>query len=93
MADGHETTAGKLEWLEEVREEGFDLVLANIYGDILLNLAPAIVARARSGAAILLSGILWEFNFPVRQAFERLGCVVRKNRFLEEFSTVLLVKG
>jgi len=78
--------------LDDVKESDFDLVLANIYGDILLDIAPAIVSRARPGAAILLSGILWEYNFDVRQVFERLGCRVLKNLFLEEFSTVLLVR-
>jgi ribosomal protein L11 methyltransferase len=79
--------------LGDIDETSFDLILANIYGDILLDIAPAIVARARSGANILLSGILWEYNFDVRQAFERRGCRVLKNRLLEEFSTVLLVNG
>lgn len=72
--------------------ETFDLVLANIYGDILLDLAEAIVLRTRPGSYLLLSGILWEYNFDVRQKFGRLGCREVKNRMLDEFSTVLLRK-
>lgn len=78
--------------LEEIKEGDFDLVLANIYGDILLAVAPQLAAAARLGGRLLLSGILWEYNFDVRQAYERLGCAVRRNRMLEEFSTVLLEK-
>ncbi len=73
-------------------EETFDVVLANIYGDILLLVAEDLVSRARPGAPLLLSGILWEYNFDVRNRYERLGCEVVKNRLLEEFSTVLLRK-
>lgn len=71
----------------------FDLVLANIYGDLLLDLAADLAARPRPGGRLLLSGMLWGYNYEVRQAFENLGCTVVRNRMLEEFSTVLLQKG
>jgi ribosomal protein L11 methyltransferase len=78
--------------LSVVPETGFDLVLANIYGDILLDIAPDLVDRARPGALLLLSGMLWEYNFDVRQRYAALGCTLIKNRFLDEFSTLLLQK-
>lgn len=78
--------------LESAKERDFDLVLANIYGDLLVDFAPDLVSRARSGGLLLLSGILWEYNFEVRQLYEKLGCRVVKNRMLNEFSTVLLEK-
>lgn len=78
--------------LDDVDEAGFDLILANIYGDILIALAAPLVAKARPGATLLLSGILWEYNFDVRQAYERQGCRIVANQMLEEFSTILLEK-
>lgn len=78
--------------LDAVADSGFDVALANIYGDILLELAPALVAKVRTGGSLLLSGILWEYNFDVRQAYEKSGCRVLRNCMLEEFSTVLLQK-
>lgn len=78
--------------LEKLPVDGFDLVLANIYGDILLAVADELVAKAAPGAKLLLSGILWEYNFDVRQKYQRLGCKLLKNRVLDEFSTVLLEK-
>lgn len=68
----------------------FDLLLANIQGDILVRLADELVACARPGARIVLSGILWEHNWDVRDRYGRLGCAVEENRFLEEYSSVLL---
>lgn len=79
--------------LDELCETGFDVILANIYGDILIDLAGPLSGKLKQGGALLLSGILWEYNFDVRQAYERRGCQVVKNRLLEEFSTVLLKKS
>ena len=78
--------------LEVVSETGYDLILANIYGDILLMVSKPLAARLKPGGTLLLSGILWEYNFDVRQAYERQGCEVVKNLMLEEFSTVLMKK-
>jgi len=79
--------------LADLPPRGFDLVLANIYGDILLDIAPGVVRYCRAGGLMLLSGILWEYNFDVRRAYERAGCEVIRNCMLEEFSTVLLRRG
>ena len=79
--------------LDAVSEDGFDLILANIYGDILLDLAQSLSAKLKPGGALLLSGILWEFNFDVRQAYEKRRCEVVHNYMLDEFSTVLLLKS
>lgn len=78
--------------LEKLQESNFDLLLANIYGDILLMVAEELVSKAVAGADILLSGILWEYNFDVRQKYLNLGCEVLENRMLQEFSTLLLRK-
>ncbi|SHI53146.1 [LSU ribosomal protein L11P]-lysine N-methyltransferase [Malonomonas rubra DSM 5091] len=78
--------------LDKLGEDGFDLILANIYGDILLDVADNLISKAKPGTKILLSGILWEYNFDVRQKYQRLGCKLIKNKMMEEFSTVLLIK-
>ena len=78
---------------EELVEEGeFNLILANIYGDILLDVAEELVNKAASGGQLLLSGILWEYNFDIRQKYQKLGCRLIKNRLLDQYSTVLLQK-
>jgi ribosomal protein L11 methyltransferase len=76
--------------LDQVAAKPFDLILANIYGDILLALADRLVARARPGAPLLLSGILYQDDFEVCRRYQSLGCVVVLKRTLEEFTTVLL---
>jgi ribosomal protein L11 methyltransferase len=75
--------------LRDVAETGFDLVVANLHGDVLLALAPELVGRARPGGRLLLSGIAWEQRFDVRQRLLRLGCVLGPERMLEEYTTLL----
>lgn len=79
--------------LADDHDNSYDLVIANIYGDILLDVAEDLVRSAKQGSHILLSGILWEYNFLVRQKYEKLGCTLIRNKMLEEFSTVLLKKS
>lgn len=79
--------------LETVRDRDFDLVLANIYGDLLVDFAAGLVERTREGGMLLLSGILWEYNFEVRTIYEKLGCTLVKNQMLGEFSTALMKKN
>ncbi len=79
-------------FLDQCPETNFDLILANIYGDILLAVAGDLVTKAAPGSPLLLSGILWEYNFDVRTRYEKLGCTIVKNRLLDEFSTILLKK-
>lgn len=78
--------------LEQLAENHFNLILANIYGDILLDVAEGLINKAASGAYILLSGILWEYNFDVKKRYQILGCKLIKSRLLDEFSTLLLQK-
>lgn len=78
--------------LAAVEGHDFDLVLANIYGDILLDNAQALVERTKPGALLLLSGVLWEDNYDVRQRYRRCGCEVVSNRMMETYSTILLAK-
>ncbi len=68
----------------------YDLVFANIYGDVLLDLAEAIVAASAPGAHILLSGVAWEYAFVVREEFLGLGCLVIRERWLEDYVTLTM---
>ncbi len=79
-------------YLEQFNESEFDLLLANIYGDILLNAANDLVARLNKGAWLILSGILWEDNYTIRRKYQTLGCKLIKNHLLNEYSSILLQK-
>ena len=75
-----------------LKEQAFDLILANIYGDILLSVAQTLSRMSHPGTYLVLSGIVWEDNFLVRQAYEKCGFHVRKNYFMSEYCSLLLQK-
>jgi ribosomal protein L11 methyltransferase len=83
----------RLGTLEAVGAAPFDVVLANIYTDVLRAEAPNLVARTRPGGVLLLSGIPLEDEFEIRRLYERQGCAVRWNRVLEDYGTVLLERA
>lgn len=78
--------------LKQVTEVNFDLILANIYGDILVDVAYDLVEKAGQGSYILLSGILWEYIFDIKQSYNKLGCELVKSLLLDEFCTLLFRK-
>jgi ribosomal protein L11 methyltransferase len=70
--------------------ESFDLVAANIGGELLLDEAARIAPLARGGGRLLLSGVLRDYAGDLERAYVRLGCAVLGRRFPGEFCTVLL---
>jgi ribosomal protein L11 methyltransferase len=68
----------------------FDLVVANIGGELLLDDAARIAPLARAGGRLLLSGLLREWADDLEAAYERLGCAVLERRLPGAFCTVLL---
>jgi len=79
--------------LAAVNGQSFDLVLANIYADILLPLAEQLTGMTRPGGYLLLSGIPLQDKFDIVQCYTRLGCSIADSRIGEEFVTYLLCKG
>lgn len=75
--------------LSVVADQQVDLVLANIYADILLPLADQLVAMTVPGGHLLLSGIPLQDKFDVVQRYTVLGCSILDSRIGEEFATYL----
>ncbi len=71
----------------------FDLVVANVGGELLLDEAPRIAPLARDGGRLVLSGLLREWAPDLEAAYGRLGCAVLDRRFPGAFCTILLARG
>jgi ribosomal protein L11 methyltransferase len=78
--------------LAVVKETNFNLILANLYGDILLGIADKIYSIANSGGFILLSGILYEYAYDLKTKFLKKKCVLLTNRYLEDYVTMVFKK-
>jgi ribosomal protein L11 methyltransferase len=59
--------------LEVVPESGFDIVLANINRNVLLDLLPALTGRLRASGVLVLAGLLREDRAVMIAALERVG--------------------
>lgn len=67
----------------------FDLILANIYGDIILEAADTLISRLAPGSTIILSGISFEHLSDIKRVFKRAGLELVKNRVMEEYITIV----
>jgi ribosomal protein L11 methyltransferase len=75
--------------LKDAKGMRFDLIVANLYGDILLEIAPDLPLFLNSNAYLLLSGIHCEYHYEVKTAFLELGLCLLKNRLMAEYATFL----
>ena len=78
--------------ISAVRGRAFDLVLANLYADVLLAIAGELASSLRPGATLVLSGVNDDAAFDVQAALERRGLPLVRRRALEEFWTLVYVR-
>lgn len=78
--------------LASLSATAFDLVIANIYADILMPLADQLVELTTSGGLILLSGIPLQDKYDIWRRYTSLGCKEIDAVIGEEFVTYLMKK-
>jgi len=72
-----------------LRNTRFDLILANLYGDVLLPIVSEIAALLAPGGYVVASGIQYADAYDLKTGFARAGCPLLKERYLEEYSTLI----
>lgn len=78
---------------ETLAGEAFDLVVANIGGELLLDLAPAVAALARPGGRLLLSGLLAGWVDDLATAYAGCGCAELGRHEAGGFCTLLVQRA
>ena len=78
----HKVTLEQRELAADAEPPGvFDLVVANLYTNVILKLAPALTAHTAAGGALVVSGIMADRAGEVERALGNAGCaVVRTER-------------
>lgn len=72
----------------------FDIIVANIYYDIIIELYNFIMDKITPGGKVILSGIPLENNFDARKLYCRNDSFsILKNEILEDFSTIILQRA
>ena len=75
--------------LEMVKAKFFDLILANLYGDILISNIDILHSLVNPNGDILLSGILFENVYQIKTGFLKKGYRLLRERYLEEYVTMV----
>jgi len=78
--------------LSALGRTSFDLILANLYGDIILRFAEVISALLAPGGALVVSGIPYGDTYEVGIRFTWAGCGVIKTRYLEDYTVMVIRK-
>jgi ribosomal protein L11 methyltransferase len=76
----------------DVGGEAFDLVVANIGGEALLDEAADVAALVRPGGRLLVSGLLAGWADALEAAYGRYGCRAVDRRLPGPFCTLLLAR-
>ncbi len=71
----------------------FDIVIANIFEDVIISMREDITRLTKKGGYALFSGVIIEENFTIQNIFEKLGFKLLKNLFLNDYTTLLFQKG
>lgn len=75
--------------LETVEDHDFDVIISNLYGDLLLEMIKDLSIRLLAGGYLLLSGILYEYAYDLKRALSQTGFALLKARYLKEYITLL----
>jgi ribosomal protein L11 methyltransferase len=75
--------------LKDVKRMRFDLIMANLYGDVLLEIAQDIPLFSKPGGYVLLSGVQYDYHYEIKTCFLELGYRLLKTKMLEEYTTLL----
>jgi ribosomal protein L11 methyltransferase len=70
----------------------FDLVVANLYAGLLVELARPLASRVRAGGALIVSGLLASQEDAVRQALAAAGLALVRRECRSTWSTLTLVR-
>ncbi len=86
------TVLGTVDMLPEHLRVGYDVILANIYPEVLRAIAYTLYDMASPGAFLIGSGVLWEDNQEIVELYKKVGFELVKNRWLEDYTTFVMIK-
>jgi len=76
-----------------VRGETFDLVLANIYADVLLGIVRDLAPLVRRRGTLIMSGVNYDNAFDVKLAYTKAGFRLVRSRALENYGTFVFERS
>jgi len=78
--------------ITDIKESDFDLILANIQKNILVEIAPEIYSRLKPGGIVILSGLLDYDEADIKNDFSALGLLFLETRKLDSWIAIVFQK-
>jgi ribosomal protein L11 methyltransferase len=78
--------------ITDIKDSEFDLVLANIQKNILLDIAPEIYSRLKPGGIVILSGLLDYDEADIKTDFSALGLEFLETKTLDSWIALVFQK-
>ena len=76
--------------INDVKENDFDLVIANIQKNVLLNISESIKSKLKQNGILILSGLLKEDENDIVNHYSSLGFVKTESEMLDEWIGVVI---
>ena len=76
--------------ISDLKEDNFDLILANIQKDVLLNIANQIMQKIKPNGITILSGLLVKDAKDIEQSYAETGFETIKTETLDEWIALVL---
>ncbi|HSW54973.1 MAG TPA: 50S ribosomal protein L11 methyltransferase [Ignavibacteriaceae bacterium] len=78
--------------IDDVKENNFDLVLANIQKNVLLDIADKIKSKLKTGGVVILSGLLEIDKEAIEEKYQSLGFRTEQIEKMDEWIAVVLME-
>lgn len=78
--------------IDDIHEDNFDLILANLNKIILLNIKEKLCNKIKPGGLIILSGILKEDELEIKRQFTNFGLTALEIEQMDEWIGIVLKK-
>lgn len=75
------------------QSSSFDIILANIYADIILDRIELLTLHLNQHGVMLISGIHWDYIFDIKRRFARLNYQIVSQKSGNEYNTLLFQKS
>ena len=79
--------------IDEVKESEFDLILANINRNVLIEIKESLYNKLKHGGKLILSGILKTDFEEIKRQFTALGLTALKIHQIDEWIGIVLIKN
>lgn len=75
--------------IDDVNEKDFDLILANIQKNVLLEIAATIKSNLKSGGVVILSGLLESDKISIEKKYHSLGFITEQVEKMDEWIAIV----